>query len=137
MVDVTNFNGKIDLQGSTENLHLVERWTRTGPDTIEYVVTVSDPTAWTGPWTVKQEFSKQSDRANRIYKEPRCADGEYARFGMLQGARMLEEAFAEGRGPDPATVNFATPTNSANVLGIEAGEEESDPLRAVRPDRLR
>ena len=137
VVDVTNFNGKIDLQGSTENLHLVERWTRTGPDTIEYVVTISDPTAWTGPWTVKQEFSKQSDQANRIYKEPRCADGEYARFGMLQGARMLEKAFAEGRGPDPATVNFATPTNSANVLGIEAGEEESDPLRAVRPDRLR
>ena len=137
VVDVTNFNGKIDFQGSTENLHLVERWTRTGPDTIEYVVTISDPTAWTGPWTVKQEFSKQSDQANRIYKEPRCADGEYARFGMLQGARMLEKAFAEGRGPDPATVNFATPTNSANVLGIEAGEEDSDPLRAVRPDRLR
>ena len=129
VVDVTNFNGKIDFQGSTENLHLVERWTRTGPDTIEYVVTLSDPTAWTGPWTVKQEFSKQSDQANRIYKEPRCADGEYARFGMLQGARMLEKAFAEGRGPDPATVNFATPTNSANVLGIEAGEEDADPLR--------
>ena len=137
VVDVTNFNGKIDFQGSTENLHLVDRWTRTGPDTIKYVVTVSDPTAWMGPWTVTQEFSKQSDQANRIYKEPRCADGEYARFGMLQGARMLEKAFAEGRGPDPATVNFATPTNSANVLGIEAGEEDSDPLRAVRPDRLR
>jgi hypothetical protein len=129
VVDVTNFNGKIDFQGSTENLHLVERWTRTGPDTIEYVVTLSDPTAWTGPWTVKQEFSKQSDQANRIYKEPRCADGEYARFGMLRGARMLEEAFAEGRGPDPASVNFATPTNSASVLAIEAGEEDSDPLR--------
>ncbi len=129
VVDVTNFNGKIDFQGSAENLHLVERWTRTGPDTIEYVATMSDPTAWTRPWTVKQEFAKQSDQANRIYKEPRCADGEYARFAMLKGARQLEKAFAEGRGPDPATVNVATPTNSANVLGVEAGDEESDPLQ--------
>jgi hypothetical protein len=129
IVDVTNFTGKIDFQGSTGNLHLVERWTRTGPDTIEYVATMSDPTAWTRPWTVKQEFAKQSDQANRIYKEPRCADGEYARFAMLKGARAEERMFAEGRGPDPATINVATPTNSANVLGVEAGDEEADPLQ--------
>jgi len=128
VVDVTNFNGQIDFQGSTGNLHLVERWTRTGPDTIEYVATMSDPTAWTRPWTVKQEFAKQSDQANRIYKEPRCADGEYARFAMLKGARDLEKAYAAERGPHPATVNVATPTNSANVLGVEAGDEEADPL---------
>jgi hypothetical protein len=128
VVDVTNFSGKIDFQGSTGNLHLVERWTRTGPNTIEYVATMSDPTAWTRPWTVKQEFAKQSDQANRIYKEPRCADGEYARFAMLKGARNLEKAHAVGRGPHPATVNVATPTNSANVLGVEAGDEEADPL---------
>jgi hypothetical protein len=48
---------------------------------------------------------------------------------MLKGARELEKAFAEGRGPDPATVNVATPTNSANVLGVEAGDEEADPLQ--------
>jgi len=128
VVDVTNFNGKIDFQGSTENLHLVERWTRTGPEKVEYVVTMSDPTAWTKPWTVRQEFAKQSDQANRIYPEPRCADGEVARISMLKGARAQELAFAEGRGPDPATINVATPTNSANVLGVEAGDEEGDPL---------
>jgi hypothetical protein len=131
VVDVTNFNGKNDFQGSnTENLHLVERWTRTGPDTIEYVVTISDPTTWTKPWTVKQEFKKQSDEANRIYKEPRCADGEYARFAMMNGARVAEKAFAEGKGPNPATINLATPTNSANQLAVEEGEEEGDPFGA-------
>jgi hypothetical protein len=130
VVDVTNFNGKIDFQGSTVNLHLVERWTRTGPETLEYIVTLSDPTAWTKPWTVRQEFAKTSDEANRIYKEPRCADGEVARLSMLKGARAKELAFAEGRGPDPATINVATPTNSANVLGVEAGEEDGDPLAA-------
>jgi hypothetical protein len=49
---------------------------------------------------------------------------------MLKGARAKELAFAEGRGPDPATINVATPTNSANVLGVEAGEEDGDPLAA-------
>jgi len=130
VVDVTNFNGKIDFNGSTDNLHLVERWTRTGPETLEYIVTISDPTAWTRPWTVRQEFAKTSDQANRIYPEPRCADGEYARLAMLKGARSQELAFAEGRGPDPATINVATPTNSANQLSVEAGDEDADPLAA-------
>ena len=61
VIDVTNFSPKTDFQGSRENLHLVERWTRTGPNTLEYAVTIEDPTVWTRPWTVKQEFTKQSD----------------------------------------------------------------------------
>lgn len=52
------------------------------------------------PWTVKQEFTKQSDQENRIYYEPRCVDGNYALPGLLRGRRMEELAFAEGRGPD-------------------------------------
>src|SRR2546427_9533466 len=39
---------------------------------FEYVVTIEDPTTWTKPWTVKQEYSMQSNEANRIYYEPRC-----------------------------------------------------------------
>src|SRR6201997_3417797 len=103
VIDVTNFSPKTDFQGSRENLHLVERWTRTGPTTLEYLVTAEDPTVWTRPWTAKQEFTKQSEEENRIYSEPRCIEGNYALPGMLRGARMEETAFAEGRGPDPAT----------------------------------
>src|SRR5439155_551129 len=69
VVDVTNFSPKSDFQGAHENLHLVERWTRLDADTIEYVVTIDDPTTWTRPWTAKQELKKQSDEANRIYYE--------------------------------------------------------------------
>src|SRR5437016_2849147 len=35
VVDVTTFSPKTELQGSRENLHLIERWTRTGPETLE------------------------------------------------------------------------------------------------------
>jgi hypothetical protein len=103
VIDVTNFSPKTDYQGSRENLHLVERWTRSNPTTLEYVITIEDPAVWTRPWTVKQEFTKQNDEANKIYTEPRCIEGNYGLPGLLRGRRMEEQAFAEGRGPDPAT----------------------------------
>ena len=103
VIDVTNFSPKTDFGGSRENLHLVERWTRTGPTTLEYEVTIEDPTVWTRPWTVKEEFTKQSEEENRIYYEPRCIEGNYALPGLLRGRRIEERSFAEGRGPDPAT----------------------------------
>jgi hypothetical protein len=75
VIDVTNFSPKTDYQGARENLHLVERWTRTGPTTLEYIVTLEDMTVWTRPWTVTQEFARQSEEENRIYYEPRCIEG--------------------------------------------------------------
>jgi hypothetical protein len=113
VVDVTNFSGKNEFMGSRENRHVIERWTRTGPTTIEYAVTLDDPTTWTKPWTAKQEFTKQSDQYNRIYKEPRCVEGNYSIFGMLSGARAKDLAFAEGRGADPRTFNYTMTTNAA------------------------
>jgi hypothetical protein len=101
VIDVTNFTPKMDYRGSRENLHLVERWTRSGPTTIDFRITVEDPTVWTRPWTVQQTFIRQSDEENKIYYEPRCYEGNYALPAMLLGARDLERTFAEGRGPDP------------------------------------
>ena len=103
VVDVTNFTAKTDFRGSRENLHLIERFTRTGPDTMDYSLTVDDPTTWTRPWTMRQELVRQPDEANRIYYEPRCHEGNYGLAGILRGARAADQAFAEGRGPDPAT----------------------------------
>ena len=103
VVDVTNFSPKTDYLGSRENLHLVERWTRRGPTALEYVVTIEDPTVWTRPWTVKQDFTRQSNEGNRLYYEPRCIEGNYGLPGLMHGRRVEERAFAEGRGPDPAT----------------------------------
>jgi hypothetical protein len=105
VIDVTNFTPKTDFQGSRENLHLVERWTRTSPTTLAYEVTIEDPTVWTRPWTAKEEFTKQSDEQNRLYYEPRCVEGNFGLPGLLHGRRVEELAFAQGRGPDPRTVD--------------------------------
>ena len=124
VVDVTNFSRKTDFHGSRENLHLVERWTRLDAETLEYVVTIEDPTTWTRPWAVRQEMTIQDGQADRIYSEPRCHEGNYGLPAQLAGSRIEEQAFAEGRGPDPATRDSATG-------GGDMGGE--DPLLIVSP----
>jgi hypothetical protein len=119
VIDVTNFSPKTDYQGARENLHLVERWRRTGPDSLEYIVVIEDPTVWTRPWTAKQEFTRQSDQDNRLYNEPRCIEGNYGHPALIRGSRMEELAYAEGRGPHPATKDNAT-----DFVGVE-----DDPLQ--------
>jgi hypothetical protein len=114
VIDVTNFSPKTDFMGSRENLHLIERWTRTGPDTLEYAVTIEDPTVWTRSWTVKEEFTRQNDKENRIYYEPRCHEGNYGFPSLLLAARLADKAYAEGRGPHPATNDNAT-----DFVGVE------------------
>jgi hypothetical protein len=119
VIDVTNFSPKTDIQGSRENLHLVERWTRTSPTSLDYVVTIEDLTVWARSWTVRQEFTRQSDQENRLYYEPRCVEGNYGLPGLMRGARAEELAYVEGRGPHPATKDNAT-----DFVGVE-----EDPLQ--------
>jgi hypothetical protein len=121
VIDVTNFSPKTDAFGSRENLHLVERWTRTGPKTLAYEAKIEDPTVWTQPWTIKEEYTKQSDEENRIYPEPRCIEGNQGLPGLLHGRRVEDAAFAQGRGPDPAATD-----NTANFAATETLE---DPLQ--------
>ena len=118
VIDVTNFSPKTDFQGARENLHLIERWTRTGPTSLEYAVTIEDPTVWARPWTAKQEFTRQNEQENRIYYEPRCLEGNFGLPGLLHGRRLEEIAFSEGRGPDPATRD-----------SIKVGDGPADPLQ--------
>jgi hypothetical protein len=121
VVDVANFSPKREYRGSREQLHLVERWTRLDATTLEYVVAVEDPTTWARSWTVKQELKVQDAKANRIYDEPRCHEGNFGLAGMLINSRAEERAFAQGKGPDPATRDNSTG-------GAGGGEENTDPL---------
>jgi hypothetical protein len=88
VVDTTNFTDKTHYRGSDENLHLIERFTRTGPDTILYRFTLDDPTAFTKPWTGEIAMAKT---AGPLY-EYACHEGNYAMSNMLRAARKLENA---------------------------------------------
>ena len=111
VVETTNFSPKFPFRGAGENLRLVERYTRVDADTLAYGVTVEDRTVWTAPWTVRQELKRQSDEENRIYYEPRCHEGNYGLPALLVGRRVDEQAFVEGRGPNPFSMDTATCVN--------------------------
>ena len=90
VVDTTNFTHQTNYEGSRENLHLVERFTRIGPDSLIYRVTVEDDTVFTQPWIIEVPLSRQDDRANQIF-ESACHEGNYALTSILMGARLLDK----------------------------------------------
>ena len=108
VIETTNFSPKFPYRGSGANLRLVERYRRVDADTLGYEVTMEDSTRWTAPWTVRQELKRQSDEDNRIYYEPRCHEGNYGMAAMFIGARVREQEFAAGRGPDPFSLDTTT-----------------------------
>ena len=99
VIDVTNFSPKTDFRGSRENLHLVERWTRTGPNKLDYAVTIEDPGVWTRPWTVRQEFTKQSNEENESTRNL-AASKEISAFRRSCGRRAWRTSpLRKAKGP--------------------------------------
>ena len=107
VVDVTNFSEETNFRGSRENLHLIERYKRMNPTTLQVTITAEDPTTWVKPFTFVQELRKNADKPNMVY-EGGCHEGNYGLLGMLVNTRAAEKAFAEGKGPDPALEDNAT-----------------------------
>src|SRR5215475_2690819 len=97
VVDTTNFKRETSLPNSSANTHLVERFRRTGPDTLSYQFTVEDPTVWTRAWTAVVTMRKSDDP---IY-EYACHEGNYAMASILAGARAAEKA-AEAAATKPS-----------------------------------
>jgi hypothetical protein len=74
--------------GSSENLHLTERFTRIAADEIRYEVTMDDPTVWTRPWTVMVRLRRTEEK---LY-ENACHEGNLPLEDILTGARAQEKA---------------------------------------------
>jgi hypothetical protein len=88
VVDTTNFTGLSAYRGSSDQLHLVERFTRTADDTMTYEFTVEDPTTWAKPWTAEIPWMKTR---GPVY-EWACHEGNTMIATILRGARVEEEA---------------------------------------------
>ena len=89
VVDTTNFSSKSLFRGSTENLHLVERFTRVAPDMIHYQITVNDPTTWTKPWTAVVHLTSSKD----LLYESACHEGNFDIMrDVLLGVQAEERA---------------------------------------------
>jgi hypothetical protein len=93
VVDTVNFSEKTNFRGSSEGLHLLERFTRTGETTIDYRFTVNDPTTWTKPWTVSLPLVRND---GQIY-EYACHEGNRGLANILSQARTVERASAAAK----------------------------------------
>jgi len=88
VVDTTNFTDQTAFRRSTENLHVIERFSRADADTILYTVTIDDPTTVTKKWTMEYPFVAT---AGPIF-EYACHEGNYAMRDILNGAWKSEGA---------------------------------------------
>jgi hypothetical protein len=88
VVDTTNFTNLTNYRGSSDQLHLIERFTRAADDTLVYQFTVEDPTTWARPWTVEIPWTKTK---GPVY-EWACHEGNTMISTILRGARVEEEA---------------------------------------------
>jgi len=87
VVDTVGFLPQVSVRGSDEHLHLVERFTRTAADTIDYEITMDDPTVWTATWAARFPMHRVDDR---IY-EYACHEGNFRSVqGILLGARTQD-----------------------------------------------
>ena len=86
VVDTTNFTDKTQFQGSSDKLHVVERFTRLDPKTILYRFTIEDPDTWDRPWTGEYPWVATDD----LIYEYACHEGNHAMENVLRGARSRE-----------------------------------------------
>jgi len=87
VVDSMNFTDRIGVGGGTvasSSLHLVEKFTRTAPDTIHYEFMVDDPETYTASWTAALDLSAKP--GYEIY-EYACHEGNYGLRNMLSASR--------------------------------------------------
>jgi hypothetical protein len=91
VVETTNFTDKTAFQGASENMRLVERFTRTAEDTILYQFTIDDPATWTRPWSAELPMQKT---IGPIF-EHACHEGNRGLYNTLAGARAEDKRAAE------------------------------------------
>jgi hypothetical protein len=90
---VETSNLKTGTRGSTSALRLIERFRRTGRDSIQYQVTFVDPGTWTAPWTAALDLKARPDDAGVL--EYACHEGNYGMSNMLSASRDLERKARE------------------------------------------
>ena len=93
VVEVRNLNGRTSYLGSSEDMKLTQRFTRTGPNTLQYEFTVEDPAVWTQPWTGMFNFIKDDNQIELV--EYACHEGNYGMTNTLSAARTIDAREAE------------------------------------------
>jgi hypothetical protein len=107
VIESANFTDKTALGGvrHSEQLQLVERFTRIDSEMIDYEIRVEDPLTWERPWTMRMTITQQPGYQLFEYA---CHEGNMALRHILSGERAYERAAAEAaaRGAPPPERTF-------------------------------
>jgi hypothetical protein len=98
VVETTNFTDKTNVfrgAGDGTSMQLTERFTRVGPDQVEYKFTIEDSKTFTKPFTALVPMV----RAEGELFEYACHEGNYGMVNILQGARQEEREAAAKTAP--------------------------------------
>jgi hypothetical protein len=72
VVDVADNNGDtwLDMSGDfhSEALHVIERYTRTSADTLQYEATIEDPKVYTKPWKISMPLYRHTEKNAQLYE---------------------------------------------------------------------
>ena len=87
VVDTTNYQEGAFFRGASSNkLHTTERFTLSGPNTLQYEITIDDPGTWSKPWSATIPWQRAE---NQLF-EYACHEGNLGMVGILAGARAEE-----------------------------------------------
>ena len=88
VVETTNFRERsVYRNANPDTLRLVERFTRTAPDKVDWALTVTDPSTWTRPWTFAIPLTMNDSERIMVYE---CHEGNQAVRNILSAARTTE-----------------------------------------------
>ena len=94
VVETTNLNGRTgatangNLMMMSDEAKIVEKFTRTGPDSLQYEVTVNDPRTWTKPWKAGFPLRRESSYGMFEYA---CHEGNHAMSNILSASRSADK----------------------------------------------
>jgi hypothetical protein len=86
VVETTNFTDKTRYRGASEDMKVIERFTRVAPNALLYQFTIDDPQTWARPWTGEYTWPA----IDKPIYEYACHESNYALENILRGARRRE-----------------------------------------------
>ena len=95
VVETRNSNGRVQassqlqIKGGSEDMRVIERFTRVSPDRIDYRFTVDDPKTWARSFTAEGPFERLEPQGPIF--EYACHEGNHGMMNILTGARAQEK----------------------------------------------
>jgi hypothetical protein len=122
---IPNYGGSL-YPGSGETLHVIERFTRTADNMLEYRYTIDDPQVYVRPYTVLHVLRKDDSRAGATSV---CREDPKDRANSLANARADEQASLDS-GEDSVNARKGRFEQLKQEAIAEANRQKAKPSQA-------